>query len=36
MIKYKDVEWYLYYGALLPNVEPNINIFLTKKEEKEY
>ena len=35
MIKFKNINWYLYYGALIPKVPPHYEITLTKKEQKE-
>lgn len=35
MMKFKNIEWYSYQGALLPKVQPHINIILSKKEQKE-
>ncbi len=35
MIKYKEIKWYFYQGALLPKVQPYVNVVLSKKEQKE-
>lgn len=35
MIKFKGINWYYYQGALLPQVPPHFEVYLTQKEEKE-
>ncbi len=35
MIEYKGIQWYIYQGALLPNVSPHYEINLSYKEQKE-
>jgi len=34
MIKYKNIEWKKYHGALIPNVSPHTEIVLSKKDQK--
>jgi hypothetical protein len=35
VIKYKEIKWYFYQGALFPSEEPHINIILSQKEGEE-
>jgi len=35
MINFKNIEWYVYHGALFPNVEPHVGISLSRQEQKK-
>lgn len=35
MIKYKNIRWHVYHGALIPKSSPHTEINLTEKEAKE-